>query len=59
MAACHKGGGPGSNDSHSSSCFGLLHAQLVVVGGHQVGKGSPGQEAPGQGLHLNGCRVAP
>ena len=59
MTARQKGGSPGSNHRQSSSCFGLLQAQLVVVGGHQVGKGSPGQEAPGQGLHLDGCRVAP
>ena len=55
MTARQKGGSPGSNHGQSSSCFGLLQAQLVVVGGHQVGKGSPGQEAPGQGLHLDGC----
>jgi len=55
MAARHKRGSPRSNDGQSSSCFGLLQAQLVVVSGHKLGKGSPGQEAPGQGLHLDGC----
>ena len=50
---------PRGDNSQSGSSLGMLQSQLMLLGCNDTGKSPPGNEATGEGLHLDGGRVAP